>query len=169
MPDLKLGDLRHLAAVVADSVHLHDVRLANLSCKGTNPLLAGPFDVTTELQVAGSVNKDGVQVSARYRVSSLSEADPERSEAWHVRLRFDAEFQWDAGADEDSPSFSKEETRAFGLLVGLTTIHPYARETVQSLSGRLGYPPFSLELMESLVVASDDSIFRLETPDADES
>ncbi|TDO68986.1 hypothetical protein EV651_10120 [Kribbella sp. VKM Ac-2571] len=161
MPDLNVGELRKHAQPVTRWMRLSDVRLKDLRCVGTSPLLKGPFKVETTVEVSCKQVDDTMTVGARYRVEAVSEATDDRPQAWTVRLQMVADYVGREGEDEAPPQFTKDERRAFGLLVGLVTVHPYAREVIQSTSGRMGYPPFSAELLESTAAAPDDATFRL--------
>jgi preprotein translocase subunit SecB len=41
-------------------------------------------------------------------------------------------------------------------------LHPYARESVQSVVGRMGYPPFTLDMIYPETARPDDATFEIE-------
>jgi hypothetical protein len=56
---------------------------------------------------------------------------------------------------------SRSGQDAFGLVVGVMTLHPFAREVLQDVTGRLGYPPFTLDLLLSPLTGEDDDLISL--------
>ena len=56
------------------------------------------------------------------------------------------------------------------MVVGSMTLHPYARETVQDAVSRLGYPPFTMEMMTSPIAGTtDEDTIEFETADEESS
>ncbi|MFK4083581.1 hypothetical protein ACI2LF_05695 [Kribbella sp. NPDC020789] len=162
MSDYPLGELRRDSVELAKRLRLRDVRLLDLRCTATNPLLDGPFRIGSKLDVRTDVEAERLGVEVRYRIGAVSESEEDQPEVWSVSLRVLAEYV-DQGEDEEKrlDEFSAEECRAFGLMIGLVTVHPYARELVQSMSGRMGYPPYTAEMLESVAVAPDEAVLRI--------
>ena len=188
-----VGELREAASKVLREIELRDVRLIALQCVGANPVLGGPFEVESDVRVRTVQSPAGaIQTFARYIVAAerkatresdgtgleldraeagsaspeiettdADESDDDNPAAWMLTMEVLAEYVHPSG--DDSTRFDGHELTAFGLLVGLMNIHPYARETVQTISGRLGYPPFSLKLIESLAEQSPDSVVEITT------
>jgi hypothetical protein len=165
--DTTVGEMRELASKVLQHVTLRDISLASLAVRGAIPLLSGPFDVEQEVSVKGEqlAGRNAVQAWAKYEVTATrhredqpvkqsGSADP----AWAVTCEIVADYPGDA---DSLPEFKAEELNAFALLVGLMAIHPYARETVQSMTGRLGYPPFTLEMLTPISGQADDVVIEM--------
>ncbi|WP_323095686.1 hypothetical protein [Intrasporangium sp. YIM S08009] len=164
---VSVGELRERAARVLQAVTLRDVSLHSISAKGANPHLAGPFTVKQGINVKGeaSENGDGVQAWAMYQVEAFPTSDeghPDSSSAeaaWSLNIEMIADYPFESGSGE---RFDREHLMAFSIIVGLMAIHPYARETVQNITGRLGYPPFTLEMLEPVSAGDDDDIIQIE-------
>lgn len=165
--DTTVGEMRELASKVLQHVTLRDISLASLVVRGATPLLSGPFDVEQEVSVKGEQpdGRNAVQAWAKYEVTAMQNREAQPADqsisvdpAWAVTCEFVADYPCDSGS---LPEFNADELSAFALLVGLMAIHPYARETVQSMTGRLGYPPFTLEMLTPVSGEADDVVIKM--------
>lgn len=162
---VSVGKLRERAGRVLQYVAVRDVHLHSLKSRGASPQVDGPFNVSADIRVRGiQLGEFGqVQSWAWYEVSATAQSEEEESgrEAWTVTMELVAEY-WAHDAEE-FPQFTQDELTAFSLVIGLMTIHPYARETVQSLTGRMGYPPFTLEMLDPISANEDSHVVQIET------
>lgn len=158
-------ELRERSSRVLEAVHdMNDVRLARLQCEANQPVTSmGPFSVAVHLQVKTLIVDEqtpAIEVWSRYRAQAQAEPEGEISEgppAWSAE--FEIVGTWarmpDVPVDDgDLPSF--------GIAVGGTALHPYARETLQSIVGRLGFPPFTMDILPSPANLSLDTVIDLE-------
>lgn len=160
---LTVGELRAQAQVVLDQVDLLGVRANEVHATGpdaslgANPAEAvGTLDVTNELGVQGRQRKEFVDCMSRYTVSAKSE-DGGGDAAWRVSVTVVGTWQ-----ARSHPSFSEDELRAFSLVIGSITLHPYAREVVQSTVTRLGFPPYTLQMLQPLSAGADGDLVKIE-------
>lgn len=156
--EITVGRLRECASAVLKHTLLRDVHVARLGCQGSMPLVAGPFDVESDLSVKA------VQVEGEIHSYSLYEVHAEAENgrpAWSITLEMVG--SWETG--ENSPKFTQEQLTCFSLAIGSMTIHPYAREAVQSAVSRMGYPPFTMDMIQSPTSGNDDELIEIEFPD----
>jgi hypothetical protein len=153
-------------------LQLSDVRVAELRAQSSEIPVHGTIEVNVELFNASRICGAVVEVASRYRVtatqgariaSSSQENDGNALDpvlAWEVGTSFIATFER-LSQDEE---LSELERRAFAITTALMAIHPYARELVQNTVGRLGYPPFTLQLLHSplITLKNDEGIVDLD-------
>lgn len=163
-----VANLRALAQGVLDHVHIEDIRLKSLSCDSSDVQIAGPYEVSTNISFRGHLrDRQVVECWIRYGVDATAgevDADPEARQAWSVQLELVAAFERNDGS-ELLPEFSADELEAFAFALGVMHVHPYARETVQSATSRLGYPPFTLDMILPPTAHPDDEVIDLEPVD----
>lgn len=151
-----IGELRERASRVLDICDLHDVRLVRSETDSAHPPLLGTFDVDTDIQFK-AVDRSGeaLDVFARYTVTANSSESPEL-EAWQVKLELAAVYR-----KSKNEAIDDEDAAAFAAIVAMMNIHPYAREMVQSSVQRLGYAPFTMDMLQSLGAMPDDQEVNL--------
>ncbi|WP_426247120.1 hypothetical protein [Nocardioides sp. LHG3406-4] len=163
---VSVANLRTMAQRVLDHVHIEDIRLKSLSCDSSDVLLAGPFEVSTGISFRGVPrNRQAVECWIRYIVDATAgqaDSDYESSKAWGLQLELIANFERN-NSEELLPDFSADELEAFAFALGVMHVHPYARETVQSATSRLGYPPFTLDTILPPTAHPDDEVIDLES------
>lgn len=167
----KFDDERVLAARVAGSADLNEVRLFNVEAT-LDQLPVGPgglsyeFDTNVEVQHVAETNT--VIVDGRYRLvvhfrtetgpasedlevedaPALDESDTLDHEHQHLaHLNFQLAALYALADDVEPVIYSEEELHAFGQTTGLLTLHPYAREFVADMTGRMGLPTLHLGTM----------------------
>lgn len=158
-------DLRERSSRVLEAVlDMNDVRLARLQCEANQPVTSiGPFSVAVHLQVKTLLVDEqtpAVEVWSKYRAHAQAESESEVSEgppAWTAE--FEIVGTW---ARRPDVTVDDEDLPAFGIAVGGTALHPYARETLQSMVGRLGFPPFTMDILPSPANLSLDTVIDLE-------
>ena len=158
---ITVAELRERASRVLVATELLDVRLLSAASQSVNPTLAGPFVVDSEVQTKSEA-PDGtgfVYTLLRYKVRAVKESSDD-AEAWSVDARFVATYRM--STEED---FDDDDLTAFGLAIGLMTVHPYAREAIQSFVSRMGYPPFTLGLMAPLTGGEDSELVEVNERD----
>lgn len=158
-----------MAQGVLDHVHIEDIRLKSLGCDSSDVLMAGPYEVSTGISFRGVLReRRAVECWIRYIVDATgAQAEPESEapQAWSVQLELIASFERN-DAEKPLPEFSADELEAFAFALGVMHVHPYARETVQSATSRLGYPPFTLDTILPPTAHPDDEVIDLEPVDS---
>jgi preprotein translocase subunit SecB len=135
-------------------VSLLDVRVFKLLSEGTVPLADGPFEVQSNLAVRAEQRDGFIDAYSLYQVEAIA---ADESQAWSVRLEMVGTWTVEAGA----PDFDDEHLNCFAFAIGSMTLHPYARENVQSAVSRLGYPPFTLDMISSPTGGADDDVVEI--------
>src|SRR5680860_521004 len=159
MTTLTVARLRECASAVLQHVHVEDVHVVQCQVKGAHPIVDGPFDVDSSL-VVKAVQRDGA-IDA-YSLYEVIARRTDSVEAWRVRL--EVVGVW--GAPAGTPEFDSGHLNCFALSIGMMTLHPYAREAVQTAVSRLGYPPFTLEMIASPTGGADDDVVEVEPADS---
>jgi hypothetical protein len=166
---VRLDEQRNLAARVAATADLNEVRLFNVDAT-LDQLPSGPgglnydFDADVEVQHVGETN--ALIVTGKYELVVHfvhHEAQPRDQEGGELvdseanasldqddmhehlaHLNFQLAALYSLPTDEDPIEFSEDELHAFGQTTGLLTLHPYAREFVSDMTGRMGLPSLHL-------------------------
>lgn len=152
-----LDDARSLAARVAAFADLQDVRLFDMhGSLGSLPPdrpggLGYRFDTDIEVQVPAD---DALIVSGSYQLTVFfhshdeaepqADADHEDDEPPVVDLKFQLAALYELVGHDAETAFPEHELDAFGQTTGLLTLHPYAREFISDMTGRMGLPPLHL-------------------------
>jgi len=154
---ITVAELRERAGRILAGADLLDVRLSSAMAQSANPLLEGPFQVDSQVQTRSEVPDDEglIYTFLRYNVRAVTESN-EDAEAWQVDARFVATYKRTTTEDLDP-----DDLTCFALAIGLMTVHPYAREAIQSLVSRMGYPPFTLGMMAPLTGGADSDLVEL--------
>lgn len=150
---VKAARAQERARELLPHVRLHDIRVVRLDAVGSHPVLDGPFAVDWSLQVKAEPRDGHVDCRSEYIVA----ADAEGSRAWSIEVDLVGEWRVDAGA----PDFDQEHLGCFAYAVGMAALHPYAREVVQSTVSRMGYPPFTLEMIMSPALGDPEATIDL--------
>lgn len=155
---LTVGELREQAGEALAVCELQDVRLLSASAHSSNPVRPGPFVVNAEIQVKGGENREEgtIQSFSRYRLTGVLEAD-ETAEAWAATVEHVATYRKSSDLE-----LTQDQLNSFALVVGVMNIHPYARESVQSLVSRMGYPPFTMDLLHPIAARPDEDEVGIE-------
>jgi len=143
---LKVSQIKAGARSVLDQVTtIKEIRIASLECHGEPVPHSGMLTVNTDVGVGVSQNEDksSIEVRVEYAVVSTTPEEPV-VEAWRVILTVVG--VWDQDAEKQ---FSHPDLWSFAVLVGVMTLHPYAREIVQSAVSRMGYPAYLMEIFRS--------------------
>ena len=158
---LTVGELREAAARVLNAVDLRDVALHSVSASRSAPGAVGPFTVTQDIRVRGDKSEDSTAVNswAKYQVEARpSDMEVGGVPTWSVTVELVATYAINSEQPED---FGADDLTAFSTVIGLMTIHPYARETIQTVTSRMGFPPFTLALLEPISSGPDDEVVHL--------
>jgi hypothetical protein len=112
-----------------------------------------PYEVRIEVAPSMKYRNDHVLYEYVYSVEALRSAegddgdeDADDVDEDRIVARFQTCLVLVYSLDE-ATKFSDEELQAFGATTGLLTAHPFARETVASLSTRVGLPQLVLDVM----------------------
>lgn len=158
-----MADLREGAERVLAVCDLSQVYLASSHSQTHNHFVDPPFSTDTSVAVRGHQTAGRVEAWAQYvtEASKLEDGSEAPIPVWTVMVECVAVFD----AAVDIPDFSDDDLEAFAVVMGAPTIHPYAREATQSLSGRSPYPAFTLGLLTPVLAMPDD--FQVDFPDRD--
>lgn len=159
MATLTIRRVRECAAAVLTHARLQDIHVVHMETQGTHPIIDGPFSVDTTISVMGGQREGAIDARSRYKVEAKHE---DGAAAWSVQL--DLVGVW--AIPEAAPDFDGEALSSFALAIGTMTLHPFARETVQTEVSRLGYPPFTMEMITPPTGGNDDVELEVEL-DAD--
>lgn len=157
---VELHDARSLASAVAACSELRDVRLFQVEAALDNlPSLAGhltySFDANIEVQYVPDTSSLIVDGTYKVTVTVVDPSDddvdeqdaPEGEEDDHdhlAHLNFQLAALYAVVSEDERPKFLDRELDAFGQTTGLLALHPYAREFVSTMTGRMGLPPLHL-------------------------
>jgi len=130
---------------------IHGVFTNDIRAEAHLPPLDGPFILENNVNVMGQQSDQEMLVTARYVVTAITDND-DSDTAWTVEFKTVGVWELKSEAGE----ISHEALQSFALGYGVTTLHPYARETVQSLTGRLGYPGATIEILVSPILGDED-------------
>ncbi|KJF21978.1 SecB-like chaperone [Rhodococcus sp. AD45] len=131
---------------------IHGVFTNDIRAEAHHPPLDGPFILENNVNVMGQLSGDEMLVTARYVVTATTDDEDYPETAWTVD--FKTIGVWELNSDAEG--ISHEALQSFALGYGVTTLHPYARETVQNLTGRLGYPGATIEILLSPMMGEED-------------
>lgn len=152
---LTVGRLCGFASEVLSYLQIHDVRIYRTECRGAHPVADGPFQVNWSAQVRAEQPDGDVDCFSRYDITARGAAGVQ---AWTVVLEVVGVWRMTAGS---IPAFDDDHLTSFALAIGVPALHPYAREAVQSAVSRLGYPPFTLEMVSSVANGDPDDAIDL--------
>lgn len=165
-----IGDLREDAKVVLEHADLEQVYAVNTSLQVHDRNQVPPLTVESDLRVRGEQIGDRVEAWARYETTARRDpsdgTDADEAieggvvvDVWTVRIECVAVFK----LDDPDLSLTDDQVEAFALLVGMPTVHPYAREWTQTLTGHSQYPAFTMGLIDSPAEGDPEDV--LEFPD----
>lgn len=158
MDDTTVGRVRECTSDVLPHVALRDVRVSRMFCEGATPPIDGPFEVESNLTVSAKQHNHFLYCYAAYDVKASSGED----RAWTVKLEMVGSW----AIENDAPEFDDEHLNCFAIAIGSMTLHPYARENVQTAVSRLGYPPFTLDMIVSPTAGADEEIIEISLSEA---
>lgn len=151
---ITIGQIKEGANAVLSKVEsIQAIRIISLECHGQPTPDSETLAVNSDLGVAAQQADDlkSVEVRVQYTTTATSQDEPTH-EAWAVTLTV-------AGAWTliDAPQFTPLELWSFAVLYGVLSVHPYAREIIQSSVSRMGYPPYLLEIFRSPAEMPDNA------------
>ncbi|HYN97091.1 MAG TPA: hypothetical protein VES42_24900 [Pilimelia sp.] len=123
---------------VAESVSLVDLRMRKMSAELLVPSFTAPLTPTVAVERSMSLTSGHVIYDVSYELSGVDSAD---TPVFAASLTLNLVFRLAVGADLD-----RDDLRAFGSVSVLEVAHPYFREIVHGLSGRMGLPPLVLQV-----------------------
>jgi hypothetical protein len=116
---------------------LTDLRIRELNAELLDPSPSLPFASTLSVQPRVGIRPGYAVYDVLY---DLSGADSRNADVFRIRLAFNLLFKV---GDE---TLSTADLEAFGAVGVVEVVHPYARETVHSISMRMGLPAFLLDI-----------------------
>ncbi len=163
MTSLPPEELGRLTASTNMAVELIDVRLQALEAHRSNFTHRGTLTVEVVLETKGRQGEDVLETRSRYIAAArpVDNSDESDDEAWVVVAEFTATFEKAPDAQ-----LSEDQVSVYSMTTGAMAIHPYARQLIQETTARLGYPPFTMELLRSPALhAWQDHISRVDVED----
>ncbi len=157
---------RRVLAVVGN---LANVRLARAECKAFRPIADGQeANLVSKVQIGFHVMSAYLGTTVAYEVAALPpEANPhtqftdaDLKPFWTINIEVCADWELEEGAEP-----AAEDVRCFAIGQGLMTCHPFARETIQSFSTRMGYAAATLPIVRNPWSVGD---VEVQQPHADE-
>lgn len=146
--------VRECSMAVLAHVRIEDVHVLDASFHGVHPVQDGPFEVDWSVQIKAQQEEVTLDCFSRYEVTATG---AEGAEAWAMQLELVGSWRM----ADDTPEFDDEHRTCFALAVGVPALHPYAREAIQSGVSRLGYPPFTMEMITSVANRDPDDVIDL--------
>lgn len=155
----KLDQDRSLAARLAGSAELRDVRLFGVSANLVSPILevglAYELNSNVEYQVIDEANAFIVTGSYELSVTDAAPSDDEEQSGGGAEPSQIADLSFSLAAlfdlpepDEDAKPFEDGEYEAYAATTGQFALYPYAREFVAEMTGRMGLPPLHLRALK---------------------
>ena len=147
------------AARVNARADLRDIRLfnveANLNVVPSSPIeLTYSFNGTIQVQSVEETSALIVDGNYLLRVIALDEAaatdgsdEPPGEEILHLSFKLAAHFSLEE-PDTEPKQFSDDELDSFGETTGRLALHPYAREFVADITGRMGLPSLHIATLK---------------------
>lgn len=132
---------------VLDSVReLRTVRVTHANCRAINQFPDNQdVEIVSTVQVSFDCEPGYIGTRVRYDVTAAPpDTTDKASRIWSIHLVLCADWMLAEG-HEVPPS----DATYFAIGQGVMTCHPYARETVQSLSMRMGYPPATIDIIRN--------------------
>lgn len=117
---------------------LLDLRLKSISADLKFPSPRRPLELSASVNVDISRISEFVTYDVAY---ALEVHDKESREVLRADITLNLLFRIKDGADP-----SEEEIRSFGTYGSVDIAHPYMREIVQTLTGRMNLPPLVLDV-----------------------
>lgn len=155
---ISIQELRERASQVLKEADISGVRLVRMDCRGSHPKGGGTLVVSAQVDVSGSSpSSTQVEAGVRYAVRAALGEDDNAEEAWTVKVELAA--TWDHPHPE---KFEELDFQCFAMAMGLPTIHPYARELLQSTVTRMGFPPYVIEMIEPVTARPDSEELDIE-------
>lgn len=130
---------RSLSDQVAQHTSLTDIRVSTLEAELENAAPSGP--VKTEASIAGTEFTRSSRVVAYALSYGFAARDQDNTQVWKVRFTLVLTFRMYGG------DLSDEALKAFGGREIIQIAHPYARELIHSMTGRMRVPAFLLEVL----------------------
>lgn len=122
------------------------IRLIELHCRAHKPMSGDVDEITlvTRLGAKAEVQGADLVTYSQYQVAAIIDDDadaptPENT-VWTVNATFGA--HWALSGEPTG-----QDAQCFAISQGALTCHPYARETIQSATARMGYPPATIDLL----------------------
>ena len=169
-PDLT--EARRQAARLAARANICDVRLMSTCAKiedlpGANSVLT--YDLDSDANVEYEPGTPSFVVRSTYRLSIAPARRAEAADSSAASPIANIEFEQaalfvisDFGDDDQSPT--AEELTAYAVTTGQFALHPYAREYIYDVTGRLGLPPLTVGVLRMPWHGADSAVSQ-ETPE----
>jgi hypothetical protein len=142
---LSKRDLRAQSDLVAASSSIVDLRLRRLSVELLTPVVREPLQVGfTSLDK--QMSRDIPSHAAYTYTYRFDGTDRESHKIFSAEVALSLLFKLSQGAE-----ISASHLRSFGSIGVVEIAHPYVRELIHSLSGRMGLPPIVVEVLPPVI------------------
>ncbi len=140
--DHESDDPRDLSDWVIRNVSLKDVRLSKLTAELKDAAPALPLDTTAALV---GTRYDHLPTLAVYYLSyEFSAKDAKKRTVWEASFTLTVSF---TVADNVDVEMTDRALQAFGAVGVVEIAHPYVRELLHHVTGRMNVPAFVLEVI----------------------
>jgi len=129
---------RLLSDAVSEVTSLIDLRLRSLDSQLVSPANRGTLTPGFSVHIEAAQLPGFAVCDYTY---SLDGKDDREEPVVAIRSTFNLVFK----IERDHP-LSADELDSFSEVAGLEIVHPYVRELVHNMTGRMGLPPFVLEV-----------------------
>jgi hypothetical protein len=160
--DIDLAAARKRAARLAARTDIRAVRMMKSSAEMVrlpvnDPYLAYDFDSDAAVEYEPGGASFVVRGTYRVRITAVTSDDSpdvsERPDVAKIEFEQAALFVFDLAEGESPPD--PAELDAYAVTTGQFALHPYAREYIADITGRLGLPPLTLGILAIPVMPSD--------------
>jgi preprotein translocase subunit SecB len=157
MTQVPVDDLRNRALRVAARAEIEDVRLFEVKSNVVE-LPDRPtglsYTMASDVQVQYLPEEDGLIAAGEYKVT-IREAEQDTTDdavsddpKTILDLEFTMAMLFSVEVREGDEPFTETELDAFAKTTGQFALHPYARELVADLTGRMGLPQLHIGMLK---------------------
>lgn len=147
-------DARRQAARLAAKAEIRDVRLLKSSAEVTDIPATGSvftYDLNSEANVDYEPGSTSFVVRFSYQLSIKPAESAEQNEPPSATSVASIEFEQAAlfviELGEDEEPLREEELTSYAVTTGQFALHPFAREYIYDVTGRLGLPPLTVGIL----------------------
>jgi hypothetical protein len=166
-----LADARVAAARLASRAEIRDVRLLNSNVRlerlpEPGKRLTYKLDVETQVDRDPDEDEDAFVVRVKYMLTIAeqpdgetdNEIDPAPHDQYVIAdLDFEQAGLFTLHFTSGEPPPSDDEFEAYSITTGQFALHPFAREYVYSMTGRLALPPLTIGVLHMPLPSGKES------------
>lgn len=145
-----LAEAQQQAARVAARTDIRDVRLLKSCAEVTDLPAAGAtltYDLSSGAEVEYEPGSQAFVVRSSYSLAITPTSAPGETPGVIAKIEFEQAALFVFSLSEGDHPPTGEELSAYAVTTGQFALHPYAREYIYDLTGRLGLPPLTVGVM----------------------